>query len=621
MASMLENINRPEDLKGLSIEQLEQLAGEVRELIISTVSKTGGHLAANLGVVELTIALLKLFNPPEDKLVWDVSHQAYTYKILTGRRDKFHTIRTHGGLSGFTKREESQYDSFGAGHSGTALSAALGMTVARDLRKSKEHVIAIIGDGAAGCGISLEALNNVEETTQRLIVILNDNEMSISANVGAMSRYLGELLIKPRYNRWKRQVETVAWHLRLGWLRNIYHRIEEGLKGLFLGSVIFEEFGLRYIGPIDGHNFHALLDALTIAKDSDRPILLHVSTQKGKGYAYAEKEPDKWHGAPSFDVDSGEPTSKPGSMTYSAVFGQTLGRIAATDTRVAAITAGMAAGTGLTAFSRSYPERFFDVGITEEHAVVFAAGMATEGMVPVFAVYSTFLQRAVDCVIHDVCLQNLPVVLCLDRAGIVGDDGPTHHGVFDIAMLAPVPGLTFMQPKDEAELADMLFTAVNLGRPAAIRYPRGVGPGKAIPEERRKLEIGKAEVLKGGEAEPVWIWALGDMLPAAFEAAALLAAKGISAGVVNARFIKPLDTGLVLAQAENAKVFVTLENGVVRGGFGSLLADVLALGGFKGKVLKHGWPDEFVPQGTSDILFKQFGLTGAAVAKAVESAL
>lgn len=621
MASLLERINGPADLKGMSIQELEQVAGEIRELVINTVSKTGGHLAANLGVVELTLAMLKVFNPPDDKLIWDVSHQTYVYKILTGRRKQFNTLRQYGGIAGFSKREESEYDVFGAGHSGTALSAALGMAVARDRRGSKESVVAILGDGALGCGISLEALNNVHETTGRLVVILNDNEMSIAANVGSMSRYMGDLLINPRYNRWKKQVETVAWHLHLGWLKFIYYRIEEALKGMFVRSLLFEEFGLRYIGPVDGHNIHALLDALTIARDSDRPIVIHVSTQKGRGYTFAEEHPEKWHGAPQFDVRSGEPTTRPGLPSYSWVVGKTLERIAADDKRIVAITAGMASGTGLTSFSHKFADRFFDVGITEEHAVVFAAGMATQGMIPVFAVYSTFLQRAIDCVIHDVCLQNLPVVLCIDRAGIVGDDGPTHHGVFDIPMLAPIPGLVFMQPKDEAELANMLCTAVKLGKPAAIRYPRGAGPGAQMPAALREIEIGRAELLKGSTSEPVCIWALGDMIPAAMRATDLLSEKKIGASVVNPRFIRPLDEDMIAEQAKHAKVLVTIENGVVKNGFGSIVADAASRQNFRGKVLKFGWPDEFIPQGAPDILLQKYGLTARAVATAVEAVL
>lgn len=615
MSGILDRVNEPVDLKALSVPELEQLAGEVRSLIIGTVSRTGGHLAANLGVVELTLALLKVFDLPMDKVLWDVGHQTYAYKILTGRKDRFPSLRQYGGLSGFQKREESPYDVFGAGHSGTALSSALGMAVARDRQGRSEHVIAVLGDGAAGCGISLEALNNVAETTSRLIVILNDNEMSIAANVGAISSYLGNLLTNPRYNRWKRSVETAAGKLRMGWMRSAYFKMEEAIKGFFLRSVVFEEFGLRYVGPIDGHSLPALLDALTIAKDAGQPIVLHVSTQKGKGYSFAEASPDKWHGTPAFDVDSGEVLTAAGQPSYSQVFGQALERLAEKDSRIVAITAAMAAGTGLTGFSKRFPDRFFDVGISEEHAVVFAAGLAAEGMIPVFAVYSTFLQRAVDCVIHDVCLQGLPVVLCLDRAGIVGDDGPTHHGIFDIPLLRPVPGLTIMQPKDEAELANMLATAVGLEKPVVIRYPRGAGPGAAVPETFSPVEVGRAEVLR--EGREVQIWALGDMVPMARDVSDLLAKRGVTAGVVNARFVRPMDTALLERQAGNARVILTLENSALAGGFGTGVEEFLVARGFGGRILRVGWPDEFVPHGSSDLLFEKYGLTAPAIAETV----
>lgn len=619
MSSVLDRIDNPGDVKLLDASELKHLAEDIRGQIINTLSFTGGHLGANLGVVDLTIALLRVFSPPEDKLVWDVSHQTYPYKLLTGRRDRFCTLRQYGGLSGFTKRSESQYDAFGAGHAGTALSAALGMAVARDRRKGKDHVVAIVGDASASNGISLEALNNVNGTTGRLIVVLNDNEMSISANVGALSRYLGSLLANPRYNRLKRSVEDVATRLRMGWLRSKYYKIEETLKSLFLRSVMFEEVGLRYIGPIDGHNIPALTDALTIARDSEKPILLHVTTKKGKGYSYAEDLPEKWHGIPQFDVASGEPVSKGTSPTYSSVFGSVLERLAEQDERIVAITAAMCSGTGLSGFAKRFPDRFFDVGIAEEHAAVFAAGLATEGLVPVFAVYSTFAQRIVDCVIHDICLQGLPVVLCLDRAGVVGDDGPTHHGVFDIGLLRPVPGLVIMQPKDEAELAQMLHTAVNAGCPVAIRYPRGCGCGAAVPHEIERLEIGRAEVLR--EGREVQIWALGDMIPLALGAASILEKQGIRAGVVNPRFVRPLDVELMERQSRTARVFVSVENGVAAGGFGTGLEEALVEKGFEGRIARFGWPHEFVPQGAMDVLMSKYGLTPGGIAERVAAML
>ena len=615
---ILQKVNAPADLKALPLDELEQLAADVRALILETVSKTGGHLAPNLGVVELTVALLKVFSPPQDKILWDTSHQTYAYKILTGRKDRMHTIRQFGGLSGFASRAESEYDAFGAGHAGTAVSAALGMAVARDRRGGAEHVVAVMGDGAVGCGISLEALNNVADTTRRLIVIMNDNEMSISANVGSLSRSLGRLLTSPRYNRWKRSVEGVGHKLKMDWLRSGYYRVEEALKSLFLRSVFFEELGLRYVGPIDGHNLHALLDALQIARDSHTPILLHVSTQKGKGYSFAEERPEKWHGTSSFDVDTGEARTVSSWPTYSQVFGATLEELAASDDRIVAITAGMKVGTGLSGFAERFPGRFYDVGISEEHAVVFAAGLAASGLVPVFAVYSTFVQRAVDCVIHDVCLQNLPVILCLDRAGIVGDDGPTHHGIFDLALLAPVPGLVIMQPKDEAELADMLYTAVRLGRPVALRYPRGVGPGVPLGEKPRELGLGRAEVL--AEGRDLAIWALGDMVQTGREVVTLLAADGISAGLVNARFVRPLDEELLVRQAKAVSLFATLENHMVAGGFGACVEDLLGRAAPGVQVLKFGWPDQFIAQGSPALLAERYGLTPRQIADAVARA-
>jgi 1-deoxy-D-xylulose-5-phosphate synthase len=619
MESILARIEGPRDLDGLSMAELELLCGEIRKEIIETISHTGGHLAANLGVVELTVALLRVFGPPDDKIVIDTGHQSYTYKLLTGRRDRFCTLRQHGGLSGFQRRSESEYDAFGAGHAGTALSAALGMAVARDLQGGDNHVVAVLGDAAASCGLSLEAFNNVATTTQRLVVILNDNEMSIGENVGSLSRHLGSLLASPRYNRWKRRLEHAARRMRMGSFRSLYYRLEESIKGLFLRSVIFEELGLRYIGPVDGHDIEALIDALKIARVSDRPILLHVSTRKGKGYSFAEAHPEKWHGASCFDVDSGDSLSAPTSPGYSKVFGTALERLAAADERIVAITAGMCAGTGLAGFGDRFPDRLYDVGIAEEHAVVFAAGLAAEGMRPVFAVYSTFMQRAVDCLIHDVALQNLPVVFCLDRAGVVGDDGPTHHGLFDIALLRPVPGLVMMQPKDEPELCHMLETAFDYGKPVVIRYPRGTGPGLAVPDTFESLPIGKAEVLRPGTT--VQIWALGDMLPIAKEVADRLAEQGIETGIVNPRFIKPLDTVLLGEQAATARVIVTLENGVISGGFGSGVVSALCEAGLVIPVITCGWPDEFVPHGATDKLRELHGLTPASIVARITTAL
>jgi 1-deoxy-D-xylulose-5-phosphate synthase len=650
MSGILDQIENPAALHALSIAELDQLAQEVRARIITTVSRNGGHLAANLGTVELTMALLRVFDPATDKIIWDVGHQTYTWKLLTDRRDRFATIRQPGGLSGFPRRDESPYDAFGGGHAGTALSAALGMAAARDCRGGSEYVVAVIGDAAMGNGISLEALNNIEGTTKRLIIVLNDNEMSIASNVGSLSRHLGQLLTNPKYNRWKGTIERLAQRLHMTPLRGIYHRLEKAIKSLFLRNALFEEFGVRYTGPIDGHDHQAMADALNIAKRYNRPILLHVATQKGRGYKAAEQEPSRWHGVGRFDVDKAELVES--ASGYSQVFGQCLTRLADQNPQMVAITAAMCSGTGLDAFAARHPARFFDVGICEEHAVVFAAGLAAEGMRPVVAVYSSFVQRAVDCVLHDVCLQKLPVILCLDRAGVVGADGATHHGIFDIPMLRCLPELVLMQPKDEPELARMLVTAVRRNGPTVIRYPRDPGPGLAVPPNVEPLEIGRAELLlpatreaapaplqaahtfegvSAGEgaaltgpqaaAQVVWFWALGDMLPLAVATAARLRGAGMAAGVVNARFIKPLDTRLLLEQATPHTIFVTLENGVVAGGFGSAVQEALAAQRRTNLVLRVGWPDTVIGQGTTASLMTAHGLTPEAVAHQVRCAI
>lgn len=621
MTAVIDKVDGPADVKRLSAKELTDLADDVRALIVSTVSRTGGHLAPNLGVVELTIALMKVFNPPDDKILWDVGHQSYAYKILTGRRDRFATLRQHGGLSGFQSRAESPSDAFGAGHSGTALSAALGMAVARDRRGGQEHVVAVVGDGSFGCGISFEAMNNIAATAKRLIVILNDNEMSISANVGSLSRHLGELLANPRYNRWKHAIEAVVARVsgRSNLLRRAYYRVEEAIKGMFLHSIIFEELGLRYIGPIDGHDILRLTAALEIARDYDRPILLHVSTQKGRGYTYAEECPEAWHGTGSFDVETGVALGTAAGPSYSHIFGAAMETLGARDERLVAITAAMQTGTGLSAFAERFPDRFFDVGICEEHAVIFAAGLATQGLRPVFAVYSTFSQRAIDCIIHDVCLQKLPVIFCLDRAGIVGDDGPTHHGVFDLALLRSVPNLILAQPADGAELVQMLYSATKWEGPVAIRYPRGMSPGFVMPDRFEELTPGQARVLR--EGWEIQVWALGDMIPIAIQVSDILAARGYSVGVVNGRYVAPLDQGLLKTQARLARVFVSIENAVASGGFGSAIEECLVDSHYTGRILRCGWPRAFVPHGAPGILFEQYGLTPGAIADRVSSVL
>ncbi len=623
MSKILDRVNVPADLKDLNVHEMEDLAADIRELIIETVSKTGGHLGANLGVVELTIALLKVFSPPDDKIVWDVGHQSYAYKILTGRKDRFSTLRQSGGLSGFPKMAESEYDAFGAGHAGTALSAGMGMAYSRDMRGGNEDIVVVTGDASVSCGISLEALNNLASATNRMIVIMNDNEMAISKNVGSISGYLGHLLANPRYNRWKKGVETAAKKAHLGWFRSTYYRMEESIKSLFLNNVIFEEFGLRYVGPIDGHNIHDLIDALTVAKEYDKPIILHVATVKGKGYEFAEAYPEKWHGTAGFDIKTGDASVAVSGKGYSQVFGDVLTNLAAGNKDIVAITAAMTGGTGLTGFAETHSRRFFDVGMSEEHAVVFAAGLAADGMSPVIAIYSTFIQRSVDCIIHDICLQKLPVVICLDRAGIVGDDGPTHHGVFDIALLRPVPGLIIMQPRDEAQFANMIDTAIKLKKPVVIRYPRGAGPGLEVPEILSEIPVGKAEIIRQsatcGDNGAVVFWALGDMIPLAEKAADILEADGVSCSIVDPRFIKPFDRELLKETSRGTKAVVTLENGVISGGFGSGVESFLASEGYDGKVLKCGWPDEFIPHGSADILLEKYGLTAKAVAERVRN--
>jgi 1-deoxy-D-xylulose-5-phosphate synthase len=619
MPEILNTINAPNDVQALAPEQLPLLAEEVRRVILETVSKNGGHLASNLGTVELTIALLRVFSPPADRVVWDVGHQTYTWKLLTGRRDRFSTLRQYGGLSGFPKPEESACDAFAAGHAGTALSSALGMAIARDRRGGTGHVIAVIGDGSMTNGLSLEALNGLEDIGTKVIVVLNDNEMSISENVGALSRRLGRMLADVRYNRIKAAAEKAGHRLHMTPLRRIYHRVELAIKSLWLQNAFFEEFGLRYVGPIDGHDFRALESAFRTAQEDKRSVLLHVATQKGRGFRPSERAPGHWHGVGAFDLESAQPPErKPGG--YSQVFGATLTALAEEDPSIIAITAAMCDGTGLDAFAARHPARFFDVGICEGHAVVFAAGLAASGFRPFVAIYSTFLQRAVDSVMHDVCLQNLPVVFCADRAGIVGSDGPTHHGIFDIAMLRCLPNLTIMQPKDAAELAAMMKFARNSDGPAVIRYPRDSGPDVVHPAEIEALTLGKAEVVRAsapGEGKAVWIWALGDMVPLACGTADRLVAAGIRAGVVNARFIKPLDAALLMQQAADAKLIVTLENGVIAGGFGSAVRETLAAGGMALPVRAYGWPDAFVGQGTTRQLMEDEGLTPEGLADGI----
>jgi 1-deoxy-D-xylulose-5-phosphate synthase len=609
MATMLETIHSPADVKRLNNTEMADLADEIRACLIQTLSRTGGHLGPNLGVVELTLALHAVFETPQDRILFDVSHQAYVHKLLTGRFDRFSTIRQPGGLNGFMLRTESEHDCYGAGHAGTALSAALGMAVARDLAGGHENVIAIAGDAAFTNGISFEALNNIAEQTRRMIVVLNDNEWSIDRNVGAIARYLHRVVTNEHYqhmhDRATRLIERFAGKTAI----KVVRRAEEAAKSMLWPSILFEEFGLEYFGPLDGHNLPLLIETFKFLKTVDHPVLLHVLTQKGRGFQPALDGQKKFHGLGPYDPETGI-TAASGLPTYSEVFANTLSDMASKDPRIVAITAAMPNGTGLDLFRPHHPKRYFDVGIAEEHAVIFAAGMATRGFRPVCAIYSTFLQRAFDPIVHDVCLQKLPVLFCMDRAGLSGDDGPTHHGLFDIGYLRSIPGIVLMSPKNEDELADMMKTAVELPGPSAIRYPRGVVTGAARKPQAQSLPVGKAEVIQDGS--DVAILGLGPMLPLAQELAALLERETYSAAVINPRFIKPLDRELLARYAVRVAAFVTFEDHAKMGGFGTAVAEALQEIGSAVPVLRIGWPDQFIEHGKVDQLRARYGLTAQA---------
>lgn len=622
MYALLNRIEKPEDVKALTVRELEQLASELRHFIIDTVSQNGGHLAPNLGTVELTLALYSVFSFPEDKLVWDVGHQAYTHKILTGRRDAFKTLRKKGGITGFPNRSESVYDAFGVGHASTSISAALGMALARDARGEKNQVIAVIGDGALTGGESFEALNNAGDLGTKLIVILNDNEMSIDANVGAMSEYLSRIRIAPQYARAKRDMGSLLMsipHIGDKVYKTASH-LKDGVRSVLVPGSLFEEMGFHYIGPIDGHNIGLLEEVLASAKEMEGPVLIHIHTVKGKGYKPAEQAPDKFHGVGCFDPSTGKSAKKAGcAPSYTSVFSKALIELAKDRPDILAITAAMPSGTGLKAFGQAYPKRFFDVGIAEEHAMTLAAGMAAAGMHPVIALYSTFAQRAYDQLIHDVCLQNLPVTLCLDRAGLVGEDGPTHHGVFDLSYLRQMPNMCVMAPKDEEELRHMLATAIAIEGPAAVRYPRGAGLGVPLTDSLETLPVGKAEVLQ--EEGDIAFLAVGTMVEKAKEAAAILKEEGIEAAVVNMRFIKPLDTELLGEMARTKKLLITAEENVLAGGFGSAVAEYLADHGIEVPLLRFGIPDRFIEQGTRRELLSLCGLQPDEMAERIRERL
>jgi 1-deoxy-D-xylulose-5-phosphate synthase len=606
MGTQLESIHSPADLKRLNFAQMAELAEEIREFLVQTLSKTGGHLGPNLGVVELTLALHTVFSIPDDKLLFDVSHQAYIHKILTGRLDRMETIRQPGGLNGFMLRTESEHDCYGAGHAGTALSAALGMAVARDLAGGKEHVIAVAGDAAFTNGVTFEALNNIAEQTKRLIVVLNDNEWSIDRNVGAIARYFHKIVTNEHYKNIHDSAKRIIEKIGGKTAAEVARRAEEAAKSMLWPSILFEEFGLQYYGPIDGHNLPLLVESFKFLKAENRPVLLHVLTQKGRGFQPALDKQKKFHGLGPFDAETGE-TKPAGQLTFAEVFANTLVQLANRDDRVVAITAAMPSGTGLDLFRPFHPKRYFDVGIAEEHAVIFAAGMATRGFRPVCAIYSTFLQRAFDCIVHDVALQKLPVLFCMDRAGLSGDDGPTHHGLFDIAYLRGIPEMVLMAPKDEDELADMMATALTLPGPSAIRYPRGVGTGRLRKQEPQPLPLGKAELLQDGA--DVAIFGLGPMTALAQQLAARLEREGYSAAVINSRFVKPLDSEMIASFACRVAAFVTFEDHVKMGGFGSAVIEALDELGSKLPVVRIGWPDHFIEHGKVDDLRAKYGLT------------
>jgi 1-deoxy-D-xylulose-5-phosphate synthase len=611
---VLDRVNEPAHLKHLSLRELKHLAQEIRNELIEVVPRTGGHLASNLGVVELTIALHTVFDSPRDRIVWDVGHQAYVHKLLTGRKDRFHTIRQAGGLSGFTKRAESPHDPFGAGHAGTSISAALGIARARDLRGEDFHVVAVIGDGSMTCGMPFEALNNAGHLNTRLIIVLNDNGMSIAPNVGGLSRYLNRLRSDPRYQLAKGRAERILSRTVLGRpILDFLRRVKNSFKELLIPTRIWDELGITYIGPVDGHDLRDLIGTLRAARRVPGPVLVHVYTTKGKGYPPAEADPTNFHGvAPNGEGKSSAPS-------YSRVFGETLIRMAEADPRIVAITAAMPDGTGLVEFARRFPSRFYDVGIAEEHAVTFAAGLATEGLRPVVAIYSTFLQRAYDQIVHDVALQNLPVIFALDRAGIVGDDGATHNGVFDLSYLRHIPNMVVMAPKDERELQSMLWTALAVEGPVAVRYPRGAGVGVPLAEGCETIPIGTGEVLRKSSGGDLAIVAIGSMVYPALEAAERLAMEGIEAAVVNARFVKPLDKALLYGIARNFRRIVTVEENALAGGFGSAVLEfferkVLTAGR---EFLRIGIPDHFVHHGAQQQVRASLGLDAEGIVQAI----
>lgn len=626
----IDELDLPSALKKLTGPELEKAAGEIRSVIIDSVSKNGGHLASSLGAVELAIAIHTVFDSPKDKVVWDVGHQAYAHKILTGRLKEFGSLRQYGGISGFPSREESPHDLFTTGHASTAISSAIGLAKARDLNREGHKVVAVIGDGSLSGGLSLEAINNAMNLNSNLVVVLNDNDMSISKNVGALSEYFTKTRMNPLYTKTKERVEDMVKKIpKFGMpLYKLANRLKERLKHFivdFKTEVIVEELGFSYLGPIDGHNITLLMSALSFAKELKKPIMVHVLTKKGKGYSFAEKDPTAFHGVPGFDIATGKVSGSSRSRSYTQVFGDVMLRLGEEKSNIVAVTAAMLDGTGLDDFAREFPERFFDVGIAEEHSVIFAAGLAKGGLRPVCAIYSTFLQRSYDQLFHDVCLQNLPVVFCLDRAGIVGDDGPTHNGVFDIAYLRHLPNMTVMAPMNGTELERMLRFAIQHDGPISIRYPRAAADNRENIDGT-EIKMGKGEVvykpspltpLPKGEGKKILIVAIGSMVVPSIESAKQLESNDHSVSVINARFVKPLDKDLILAEARKADLVVTVEEGCLMGGFGSAVMELFEGHGITRPLKRIGFPDKFIEAGKRDFILDRYGLNASGIAKTV----
>jgi len=622
MVKILDTINSPKDLKKLSVEELTALSSELREKIIEVTSQAGGHLASSLGTVELTISLHYVFDTPKDVILWDVGHQAYSHKLLTGRRARFKTLRQLGGISGFPNKNESEYDAFTVGHSGTSISSALGLACARDLKGSDEKIIAVIGDASLGSGMAFEALNHSGHLKKNLIVVLNDNELSISPSIGALSKYLNKIVTNPVFNKIRTDAQNLVKRIpRFGFRAyRAARKLEEGLKNLISQGMLFEELGLTYFGPIDGHNIALLIETLKNISNIKGPVLLHVLTKKGKGYKFAEEHPTKFHGIAPFEIKTGRKTSGTEEESFTETFGKKVVELAEKDKKIVAITAAMPDGTGLLNFASRFPDRFFDVGIAEQHAVTFSAALAKAGLKPVVAIYSTFLQRSYDQIVHDICLQDLNVVLCLDRAGLVGEDGPTHHGILDIAYLRGMPKMTIMAPRDQKELESMLELSTAIKKPVAIRYPRGGLLGKHAVLPPSSLELGKSELLKDGK--DLAIFAVGSTVYPAIEVSEMLQKEGVNASVINVRFIKPLDEELLEDILNRTKKVVTIEEGVINGGFGSAILEFIEKEKIKGMNVKRiGLPSEFIEHGDRMQLLKKYNLTSEGICNTIKAEL